>query len=139
MKRRDFLKFSSAFSLSSPIVLNQTLLQAFSPLGLLSDCKGISDRVIVIIQLDGGNDGLNTLVPINQYDDYVNHRPNIAIPQSSYINLDDTLPDEAKVGLHPVMNDFKTLYDTSKVHIIRGVGYPSMNLSHFKSTDLWMT
>ncbi|MEM9822969.1 MAG: DUF1501 domain-containing protein [Bacteroidota bacterium] len=138
MNRRKFLKYGSTVSFSSPFILNQSLVQAFTPYGLLN-CEETADRVLVVIQLDGGNDGLNTLVPIAQYDSYVNHRPNIGLAQGSYIELDTTLSDAARVGLHPAMTDFKSLYDQGKAHIIQGVGYPNMNLSHFKSSDLWTT
>ncbi|MEM8908919.1 MAG: hypothetical protein AAGD05_13820, partial [Bacteroidota bacterium] len=86
MKRRDFLRYGSTFSLSTPFLWNQNLVRTFSAPQFLN-CEEVSDRIMVVIQLDGGNDGLNTLVPIAQYDTYANLRPNLAIPQNSYLEL----------------------------------------------------
>jgi len=99
----------------------------------------VNDKVLVFIQMHGGNDGLNTLIPISQYTDYYNLRPNIAIRDTgtrSYIEVDDTVDDNAKVGLHPEMLAFKEMYDQQKVAIIQNVGYPDMNLSHFRGRDV---
>ena len=99
------------------------------------------DRKLVIVQMTGGNDGLNMLVPIMQYADYMNLRPNLAIPDTgsrSFINLDTTLPDPAQAGLHPDMTNMKDLYDTGKLAVVQGVGYDNMNQSHFRSTDIWL-
>ncbi|MFK7809031.1 MAG: DUF1501 domain-containing protein [Saprospiraceae bacterium] len=138
MKRRDFIKYGGATIPMSPFMLNKTIVNTFIP-NEMTNCYGVADRIMVIIQLDGGNDGLNTLIPTEQYDDYANLRPKLKIPQSSCIDLDSTLPLDAQVGLHPVMTGIKQLYDAGKAHIINGVGYPDSNLSHFKSTDLWNT
>lgn len=93
-----------------------------------------SDRVIVIVHLAGANDGLNTIIPVSQYTNYANLRPNIRIQQTGlnkYIDLDTTLPADKLSGLHPVMTGFKSLYDSGKLAIIPGVGYPAPNYSHF--------
>lgn len=105
-------------------------------------CEGIEDRVLVLVQLTGGNDGINTVIPIEQYDTYRNLRPGIGLPDSglnAYIPLDNTLPLEDQVGLHPEMTGIKNLYDQGKVNIVQSVSYDNQNRSHFKSTDLWMT
>ncbi len=99
----------------------------------------VNDKVLVFIQLHGGNDGLNTLIPISQYDAYYNLRPNLAIRHTgtrSYINVDDRVADDVKVGLHPDMLSFKEMYDQEKVAIVQNVGYPDMNLSHFRGRDV---
>lgn len=102
-----------------------------------------NDRVIVLIQLHGGNDGLNTLIPVEQYSDYVEWRANIAIPpidssaRRKAIALDNTLPIQEQVGLHPDMIGVKELYDRGKAAIIHSVGHPNMNGSHFRSRDIW--
>jgi uncharacterized protein (DUF1501 family) len=91
-----------------------------------------SDRVLVVIQLGGGNDGLNTVVP---YADarYYRARPKIAIADRSVLRLDDTL------GLHPEMLELHRLYQDGGLAIIMNVGYPNPNRSHFRSTDIWET
>jgi uncharacterized protein (DUF1501 family) len=99
----------------------------------------VNDKVLVFIQMHGGNDGLNTLIPISQYDDYYNLRPNIAIKHTgtrSYLEVDNTVEENARVGLHPEMLAFKEMYDQQKVAIIQNVGYPDMNLSHFRGRDV---
>ena len=99
----------------------------------------VNDKVLVFIQMHGGNDGLNTLIPISQYDEYAGLRPNIAIRHTgtrSYIEVDNTVDENAQVGLHPEMLAFKEMYDQEKVAIIQNVGYPDMNLSHFRGRDV---
>ncbi|MEM9822093.1 MAG: DUF1501 domain-containing protein [Bacteroidota bacterium] len=143
MKRRNFLKNVGGLSLA-PLVLNGTPLHSFTGSSMfpLVDCQGISDRVMVIVFLKGANDGINTLVPINQYDTYANIRPDIKITNTggnAYIPLDATLAIEDQVGLHPSMLSFKNMYDAGLASLVQGVGYPSPNRSHFKSTDLWLS
>ncbi len=90
------------------------------------------DRVLVVLQLSGGNDALNTVVP---YGDplYVDNRPNVRIPE------DQVLPINDYIGLHPTMGPIKQLYDEGKVAIIQGIGYPNPSRSHFRSMDIWHT
>jgi len=98
-----------------------------------------NDNVLIFIQMHGGNDGLNTLIPISQYTDYYNLRRNIAIKSQgtrSYIDVDPNVDDNVRVGLHPDMGAFKNMYDDGKVAIIQNVGYPDMNLSHFRGRDV---
>lgn len=114
------------------------LLAANSGLAQMA-AESTNDKVLVFIQLHGGNDGLNTLIPISQYSDYYNLRPNIAIKHTgtrSYIEVDDSVEENARVGLHPDMLSFKEMYDEDKVAIIQNVGYPDMNLSHFRGRDV---
>lgn len=97
------------------------------------------ESVLVFIQLHGGNDALNTLVPIAQYNEYYNLRPNIALKEHgtrSLINIDTSLSEEMQVGLHPDMLGFKSLYDEGKAAIVQNVGYPEMNGSHFRGRDI---
>ncbi len=99
-----------------------------------------SDRVLILVQMHGGNDGLNTLIPLDQYALYSFLRPNIAIPSTGsrrYIPLDSTLPAAAQVGLHPDMTGFKYLYDQARAAVVQGVAYPDINQSHFRSRDIW--
>ncbi|MEO0898834.1 MAG: DUF1501 domain-containing protein [Bacteroidota bacterium] len=143
MKRRNFIKLTSAAA-AAPIVLNGLPLKAFATPDMLRamNCSEVKERILVLIQLRGGNDGLNTLIPINQYTDYRTARPNIFIPDAganSYITLDTSLPANQQIGLHPAMTEIKSLYDQGKVSIIQGVAYNDQNRSHFKSTDLWLS
>ncbi|RLD71504.1 MAG: hypothetical protein DRI98_04975 [Bacteroidetes bacterium] len=140
MKRRHFIR-NVAYGSAAGITLGgvpMNLLAANSPMARLA-ADSANDKVLVFIQLHGGNDGLNTLIPISQYDDYYNLRPNIAIRHTgtrSYLNVDETVDENAQVGLHPDMLAFKEMYDQEKVAIIQNVGYPDMNLSHFRGRDV---
>ncbi len=130
---------SSLASLSSVFLPNR-MSAAFSPL-MLQSCAGINERVLVLVRLIGGNDGLNTIVPLDQYSTYANFRPTVRIPDTgsdAYINLDPSLPIQDQVGLHPVLGPFKDLYDSGEMTVIQGVMYDYQDRSHFKSTDLWM-
>ncbi len=140
MKRRDFIRLSSAASALAltPLEL-QAALKSFMP---FANCPDISNRKLVLINLAGANDGLNTVIPINQYDTYSNLRPNIKVPNtgnSKFITLDTTLTDQQQIGLNPALVGFKSLYDEGILRIMQSVGYPSQNKSHFKSTDLYLT
>jgi uncharacterized protein (DUF1501 family) len=141
MKRRNFLKIFPAATVT-PFVVNGTALRPFANskmARLLQGCEGVEDRVLVLIQLKGGNDGLNNLIPVNQYDKYANLRPKIGIPESAYVNLDTTLSNENQVGLHPSLLKVKELYEKGWAAVIQGVGYENMNQSHFKGTDIWLS
>ena len=139
MKRRNFIKLTSnasAFSLlPSQVTASLNVAKSFL------DCT-ISNRKLVLINLAGGNDGLNTIIPINYYDIYSNLRPSIKVPSNgvnSYINLDETLDETQQIGLHPSLTGIKNLYDNDLLRIIQSVGYPSQNKSHFASTDIYST
>ncbi len=143
MKRRNFLKNIGRLS-SAPLVLNGLAVSPFASPSMLQllNCQGIDERVLVIVFLKGGNDGLNTLVPIDQYSIYTNLRPDIALPETGangIINLDTSLGVSDQVGLHPAMTAFKTMYENDQARLLQGIGYPSFNQSHFKSTDLWLS
>ena len=91
-----------------------------------------SDRSLVVIQLSGGNDYLNTVVPYGN-GLYYDFRPSVNIPQG------EVLPLNGEVGLNPSMAPMKRLYDEGKVAVINGIGYPKPNRSHFRSMDVWHT
>ncbi len=116
------------------------LLASHEPMRRLA-AQSDNDRVLVILQLNGGNDGLNTFIPIEQYDLYSSRRANIAIPHKvgnrTLIPLDSTLPSADQVGVHPDMLDFKYLYDMGKAAVFQGVSYKNNNGSHFRGTDIW--
>lgn len=139
MKRRNFLQLSTTAAIGTPFLLNGMVTHAMTNfLDAPINCAGINDRVLVIVRLAGANDGLNTVVPISQYNTYANLRPNIRIQDSGtsgYINLDSTLQNNQLSGLHPSLTGFKSLYESGKLSLINGVGYPTPNLSHFKSEN----
>lgn len=129
MKRRSFLKYSSTLSL--PLMLNGWSLSALSKPNAFNSLDEDNDKVLVLIQLNGGNDGLNTLIPLDQYDLLANLRSHVILPESSIIPAIDNL------GFHPSMTGIKSLFDEGKMTGIQSVGYPNQNRSHFRSTDIW--
>lgn len=139
MQRRKFIQLTS--TASALTLLPSDVFGLFQAAGM-KQCPNNGLKKIVLIQLAGANDGLNTLVPIEHYDTYVNLRPNIHLKNSGankIINLDSTVAPNKQLGLHPVLTGFKDLYDSGMMHIIQGVGYPNSNKSHFKSSDLWLS
>jgi len=139
LKRRNFIKLTSSASALGlfPYEITSALKVAEGFLG----CN-ITNRKLVLINLAGGNDGLNTAVPLNNYDLYSNLRPTLRIPDSgsnSFITLDTTLSDNQQLGLHPALVGLKNIYDQGILRILQSVGYPSQNKSHFASTDIYNT
>jgi uncharacterized protein (DUF1501 family) len=90
------------------------------------------DRVLVVINLQGGNDGLNTVVPYG-LPAYYRFRPTLGVAPGDVLRIDDT------IGLNPQLKGLKALYDKGQVAIVQGVGYPKPDLSHFRSTEIWQT
>ncbi|RMG80869.1 MAG: DUF1501 domain-containing protein [Bacteroidetes bacterium] len=130
MKRRKFIKTTSA-AVTLPVLVNGMGIQAMAKSSLFAAVNDESDRVLVLIQLNGGNDGLNMVVPMDQYDKLANARSNILLPESSLLKVDDL------VSFHPAMTGLKNLYDDGHLSVIHSVGYPNQNRSHFRSTDIW--
>ena len=125
MKRRDFIKQSS---LASSLFLVPSFVKAFESL-----TKGaLGYKKLVIIQLSGGNDGLNTIIPYTN-DIYYKSRPELAIPKTDIIKVTGDL------GFNSQLTPLKSLYDKGYLSIINNVGYPNPNRSHFRSTDIWHT
>lgn len=120
--RRDFLKLSS---LASTAICFPQILQ-------LEWNAAFNGKRLVVIQLSGGNDGLNTIIPYTN-DIYYRERPKLAIPASEVIKLNDSL------GLNPSMKALQPLFDAGHMSIINGVGYPNPSRSHFRSMDIWHT
>jgi uncharacterized protein (DUF1501 family) len=142
MKRREFisqLPFLSAIPFSLGGVPFQILSNSKHPV-FREKKYGDAKTVLIILQMHGGNDGLNTVIPVSNYDQYYNARPNLAIPDKfgprAFIKLDSTLPEKAQVGLHPDMTGLKELYDMGKMCLIEGVSYPNSNGSHFRGRDI---
>ena len=139
MKRRNFIKLTSSASALGLLPFEVT--SAFNIAKDFLNCD-VTNRKLVLINLAGGNDGLNTLIPLDNYNLYANLRPTIKVPETgseSYINLDTSLDSNQQLGLHPALGGFKSLYDEGLLRILQSVGYPSQNKSHFASTDIYMT
>ena len=133
MKRRDFLQNTAAVAVGTTL-LNQFPVGAYGytpELAALTNATTPSDKVLVIIQLQGGNDGLNTIVPLDQYPALMAARANVALPQN------EVLPLTAATGIHPAMASVKSMYQDGKVGVVQSVGYPNPNYSHFRATDIW--
>ena len=90
------------------------------------------DPVLVILQLSGGNDALNTVIPYSN-PLYRDNRPKVGIPEDQVLAINES------IGFHPAMGPIKKLYDEGKVAIIQGIGYPNPSRSHFRSMDIWHT
>ncbi|HQW84121.1 MAG TPA: hypothetical protein PK987_06670, partial [Ferruginibacter sp.] len=135
MQRRKFLKQSIQGALL-PSILGGLSVKAWANSPLLQSLSGANnDHVLVLVQLSGGNDGLNTLIPLEFYSDYNRIRPNIAIPENRVLALDNNI----KTGLHPSLTGMQQMYNEEKLCAIQAVGYPSANGSHFRSMDIWLT
>lgn len=137
MKRRDFIRTTGAGTVL-PAVLNGFSLQSFaedSPLHTLLSNATETDHVLVIVQLSGGNDGLNMVIPRDNYSAYFNARTNIAIPESKILALNNF----NNTGLNPAMTSLQTLFNDGKAGIVQAAGYPQPNFSHFRATDIWMS
>jgi uncharacterized protein (DUF1501 family) len=139
MKRRKFIQQLSLAAV--PITLGgiPIKLMAENSLTRMAE-QSTNDRVLVILQLHGGNDGLNSIIPVEAYDLYYRWRANIAIPAKNSVRkmipLDSTLPKEAQVGLHPDMIAMKDLYDRGRMALVQGVSYKNNNGSHFRGRDI---
>ena len=134
---RGMLLASAAYA--APAFLQSTahaMTRALLP-GLSSQPGVPEDRVLVVIQLSGGNDGLNTVVPFGM-PEYARARPGIAINEQQALKLSSRgAAADVGIGLHPQMGDMKALYDEGLCSIVQGVGYPNPNRSHFQSMDIW--
>jgi len=136
MKRRHFLKTAPVFTL--PLLIKGFPVEAMtqSPLlQLLGQQTLMNGRVLVLVQLNGGNDGLNTVISLDQYAALTNARANILIPKANVLALNNT----TATGLHPAMTEMQNLFNTGLMNIVQGVSYPNPNFSHFRATDIWLT
>ncbi|MFZ4597091.1 MAG: DUF1501 domain-containing protein [Terrimicrobiaceae bacterium] len=135
--RRKFLRTSllgGAVAWTVPAFLERTFfaLDAMAADSLIQTPTGKDGTILVVLQLAGGNDGLNTLVPYSN-DAYYRARPSLGIQPAQVLKIDDHL------GLHPKLTALRGLYDEGRVGIVQGVGYPNPNRSHFRSTEIWQT
>lgn len=129
--RRDFLRRGSLFvgmSVTAPTFLTTTA-RALAESSACTTAAG-DDRILVVVQLGGGNDGLRSMIP---FDDptYYRVRPTLSIPEA------DALPIADGLGFNPALTTFKDLFDAGQLAVLQGIGYPNPNRSHFRSTDIW--
>ena len=138
MKRRDFIGKAVATTVV-PALVGGFSFKGFAADTLLhrvlASAPPMNDNVLVIVRLTGGNDGLNTVIPLDRYSNYYNARTNIAIPQNRVLALNGF----ANTGLNPAMTGMQTMFNEGNLGIIQSVGYPSPNFSHFRATDIWMS
>ncbi|HMO33518.1 MAG TPA: DUF1501 domain-containing protein [Lacibacter sp.] len=125
IQRKDFLQIGS---LATASLLLPRFLKAFEAGGAVPP----GNKVTVILQLSGGNDGLNTVIPVRN-DVYYRSRPRLGIQQQAALSLTD------EAALHPALPAFKSLYDEGSLGILNNVGYPNADKSHFRSMDIWHT
>ncbi|SDT90039.1 Por secretion system C-terminal sorting domain-containing protein [Polaribacter sp. Hel1_33_78] len=130
LNRRDFIKLSSIASASLPIVLSGFPIFANEKPKEYSFTTD-NDNILVLIQLQGGNDGLNTVFNLNQYSNLQSVRSNIIIPENELLTVDDV------TRFHPSMAGIQKVWEQEKLSLIQNVGYPNQNRSHFRSTDIW--
>jgi len=135
--RREFLRttlLGGAVSWTVPSFLASTFaaLQAEAADSATQIVTGRDSTILVVLQMAGGNDGLNTVAPFaNDY--YRKARPRIGLSEKNVLKVND------QIGLHPSLTAFKELYDNGNLSIIQGIGYPNPNRSHFRSTEIWQT
>lgn len=133
--------------LAIPFLLNGMPLRAMTrtpELDAMVNALEETDRVLVLVQLNGGNDGINTVVPLDQLSTYNSLRTHVALPERSLLKINNNT-----TGLHPALGTYtdatkykfniNKLYQENKAVIVQGVSYPNPNLSHFRATDVWMS
>ncbi|MFT5142901.1 MAG: hypothetical protein ACI80V_001878 [Rhodothermales bacterium] len=129
--RRDFLSSVGLTAAAGTLAMSGVPMRVFARTGMLQRLAAVdTDRVLVIVQLAGGNDGLNTVIPYRN-DLYFNARPTLGIT--------DSLSISDKFGLHPQMQGLANMFGEGHMGVVHSVGYPEADLSHFRSTDIWMT
>jgi uncharacterized protein (DUF1501 family) len=136
MKRRDFLRNMTTMVIL-PGITHRLTAQGIHPLSLLAAINNADsdNKALVLIQLKGGNDGLNTVIPLDQYNLYQTARPEVAIAQNKILPLNGF----PATGLHPSMTALQERFNSGELKIIQSVGYPTPNFSHFRATDIWLS
>lgn len=125
--RRSFIKSGM---MATTALFVPRILQAFNSPGLTPVARG--NKVLVVLQMSGGNDGLNTIIPVRN-DNYYKLRPSLGIARDKTLQLND------ETGLHPALSHFKTLHDEGNLAVLNNVGYPNPDRSHFRSMDIWQS
>ena len=137
MKRRSFIK-NATVATAIPSLFGTIGIRAFgtSPLlSILNNAYTDTDHVLVIVRMAGGNDGLNTVIPLDQYSNLSTARANILINENQVLKLNGV----TATGLNPAMTGVQTLFNEGKVKIVQGVSYPNQSYSHFRATDIMMS
>lgn len=129
--RRDFIKNLGLISAGTVAFSSLPLNQLMASPAVKKALEEAGDRVLVIIRLKGGNDGLNTFVPMFDYGTYANNRPSLKIAQSDLLALNN------KYSVPNYASSLKTLWEQGKMKVVQNVGYENHDLSHFSSTDIW--
>lgn len=138
MKRRDFLKYTVPPAAATAMLGNvpvRTMGMESPLIRALMESPNDTDHVLVLVQMNGGNDGLNMVIPVDNYASYQAARSNVAIPQNRILSL----TGNSKSGLHPAMTGIRTLFNEGKAAVVQAVGYPNPDFSHFRATDIWMS
>jgi len=131
MKRRSFLHSLSHLAASPFLFSNNLYGNYISNLHSLSNTLS-RGKILILIKLDGGNDGLNTIIPLDQFSNLNKVRKSVILPENSIIDLGGS-----NLGLHPELNAFKKLFAEGRFKVIQNVGYNNPNYSHFHSMDVW--
>jgi uncharacterized protein (DUF1501 family) len=133
MKRRDFIhNFSHALA-AGAILPNFNYLEASKKYALLENTVD-PGKILIVLNLNGGNDGLNTITPMDQYANLDKVRPHVIIPEKKLIQL-----GRNDLAFHPEFKDMKVLFDEKRMKIIQNVGYSTPDFSHFRSSDIWQS
>lgn len=144
MKRRIFIQSTLASAALAPVLLDNVYARPSTPLKLLAQMAplDVNDKILILVQLFGGNDGLNTIVPVDDVNAaaYYALRPNIGIQKNFLINRGGSDGFYMNPGLgFGDKQGFAGMFDMGQLAIIRGIGYDPPNLSHFFSTDVWLS
>jgi uncharacterized protein (DUF1501 family) len=138
MKRRKFIRTGALFT--APLILKGIPVSASSildneMLSTMGKAAMACGKILVIVQQNGGNDGLNTIFPIDQWGNLSNARSNILMNQNATLPLSGN----ATTAMHPSMTEMRNMYNNGKIMLVQGVSYPNPSYSHFRATDIWFT
>lgn len=138
MNRRKFLGNAALFSVplmlrGIPVFAGDGALHPF--LQALGAPTANCGKILVVIQMNGGNDGLNMVIPLDRYSELASARSSVLIPSNKVLALTGT----TTTGLHPAMTGLRDLFNEGKVNLVQGVSYPNPNFSHFQAQDIWFT
>ncbi|MGB0166637.1 MAG: DUF1501 domain-containing protein, partial [Luteibaculum sp.] len=144
MNRRSFLKKGGLGAIALPITLNGISFNSIANNAFIKALSAVSaqNRILVVIQLNGGNDGLNMVIPTAAYqhlslDSSAGGRKSILIPETSVLNFyHGGVQQHSGTGLHPAMSGISTLFQQGQLGVVQGVGYPNPSFSHFRATDI---
>ena len=131
MNRRNFIRDAGLTASTVSMVMNGSMINILPQSRLHQYINSDNDKVLVLVQLQGGNDGLNTVIPLQFIDLLAKHRSNLYIPENKLLQIDH------ENSFHPAFSGMKNLYEEGKLNILHSVGYPNQNRSHFRSTDIW--